>query len=822
MAQQLGAGTSAQGAAAPYTGTYSGPATGSLLGVQPSVSFGPRVLGSTDTGQTLGDVKTQGNETSGRDAMTLQAPASAFQRLVYETTGRLLPIYGEAMLSRQPVAGPAPVAGDYEVAVGDELTIRATGGVEMNVRTVVDRDGQVTLPTVGTFPLAGVKARDLDSVVNAQIGKMYRGFSSSVSLGKLSGLQVFVAGQALTPGLVQVSSASTLSSVALSAARPGPEGSLRQIQLRRGGQVVSTFDVYELLKNGRVSNDRRLQPGDVIFVAPVGPRVALNVESPSAAIFELKPGDTLADVLSMSGTSLTLLRQDYVLFEGFNPTNALAPRTVRRLPFDRALQAETLRDGDVITVFSASAAFENAVTLKGNVADPARYPYTQGMRLSDLIPSPDVLVTRQYFKKKNNLVGFDKERAERLASDPRLTAESLEPLVQPKNPATVPQLGATVQKPRQDYAVPLGPDYQGATSGYKPSERYDGNPRGGERPVDGRVRPEAQIEVVEQTIRNLADQINWDYAVIERFDRQELRTVLIPFNLRKAIAKDKAHDFELKAGDVVTVFSVADADIPKERKPALIKVTGEVLAPGFYQVNPGESLRDVLVRAGGVSANAFLYGTNLTRVAMKAQQEKQLQVALDQAERLLFASQAARSSSTITAVDAANLQSQQEGQRQYLAKLRNAKPDGRVVLSIKPTARALAELPPVVLEDGDTIHVPSTPGQVAIFGSVYSQGAYAYQPGRTVFDYLDMAGGASKTSDKGSIFVLRANGTVESAQQGWLPLLSGLTGSRALPGDAIYVPEDFNRVSLIKTLVDVSQVFYQIGLGAAAIKVLQD
>ncbi|WP_285199491.1 hypothetical protein, partial [Klebsiella pneumoniae] len=95
-----------------------------------------------------------------------------------------------------------------------------------------------------------------DSVVNAQIGKMYRGFSSSVSLGKLSGLQVFVAGQALTPGLVQVSSASTLSSVALSAARPGPEGSLRQIQLRRGGQVVSTFDVYELLKNGRVSNDR--------------------------------------------------------------------------------------------------------------------------------------------------------------------------------------------------------------------------------------------------------------------------------------------------------------------------------------------------------------------------------------------------------------------------------------------------------------------------------------------------------------------------------------------------------------------------------------
>jgi len=105
---------------------------------------------------------------------------------------------------------------------------------------------------------------------------------------------------------------------------------------------------------------------------------------------------------------------------------------------------------------------------------------------------------------------------------------------------------------------------------------------------------------------------------------------------------------------------------------------------------------------------------------------------------------------------------------------------------------------------------------------VYSQGAFAYQKGQTVFDYLTLAGGAAKSSDKGSIFVLRANGTVDSAQQGWVPFVSGLFGKEALPGDVIYVPEDFERVSFMKGLLDISQIFYQVGLGAAAIKAIQD
>ncbi len=680
-----------------------------------------------------------------------EKPLSNFQRFVQETTGKLLLPFGEKSLQKtiDPASGNnAPVSADYEISAGDQILVRVWGGIDVNHNAVVDRDGQLTIPTVGTFPVAGVRARNLDGFLTAEIGKYYKNFNLSATLGKLGGVSIFVAGQALAPGMHTVSSTSTLASVVFSVAQPGVNGSFRNVQLKRGGETVATFDLYDLLRKGELNGDRKLRAGDVVFVGQVGPRVALNVEGPSAAIFELKPNETLDDVLSIAGIDRTLLRQDTVLIEGFNPKNPKTPRGVEQLSYNRALTQATLQDGDIITLFQARREFSNAVTLKGNVAAPARYPYYAGMRIADLIPNTDALVQDTYFKRKGTLVQVDK-------------------------PET---------------------DKQG----------------------------EQRIEVVEDTITNLLSQINWDYAVVERLDRTELRTQLIPFNLRRAMAKDPSQNLELMAGDIVTIFSANDADIPQTRKTALIKVTGEVKAPGYYQIAPGETLRDVLVKAGGLAEDAYLFGTKLTRRSIVAQQEEQKLKALEQAERMLVNSQASNTASAISAADAANAQKQAETQRAYLERLRSVKPDGRVVLNVSPKATSIAEMPPLELVDGDVVTIPAVPGQISVFGSVYSQGAYAFETRSTVFDYLEMAGGPAKGSDKGSIFVIRANGKVDSAQQGWVPFVSGLYGSKALPGDAIYVPEDFERVSLTKSLLDYSQILFQIGLGAASVNAIKD
>lgn len=706
---------------------------------------------------------------------------SPFQRFVFENTGKLLYPFGSSSLQKEFSVGGetnTPVSADYEISAGDQILVRVWGAIDVNHSATVDRDGQLTIPTVGTFPVAGVRARNLDQFLIAEIGKYYKNFNLSATLGKLSGVSIYVAGQALAPGLHTVSSTSTLASVVFSVAQPGINGSFRNVQLKRGGETVATFDLYDLLRKGELNGDRKLRAGDVVFVSQVGARVALNIDSPAAAIFELKPGENLNDILEIAGVDRTLLRQDTVLIEGFNTANPKAPRGVEQLSYARALNQATLQDGDIVTLFQTRREFANAVTLKGNVAAAARYPFFEGMRISDLVPNTDALIQDSYFKKKGALVQFNKGEARKSVTDPKLQS----------------QLGLDDSKLFN-----------------KVSSKADEGEKG-----------EQQIEVVEDTITNLLSQINWDYAVVERLDRTELQTRLIPFNLRKAMAGDPSQNLALQAGDVVTIFSANDADIPQSRTTALIKVTGEVKAPGYYQIAPGETLRDVIVKAGGLAEDAYLFGTKLTRRAIVAEQEVQKQKALEQAERMLVSAQSSNAASAISAADAVNAQKQAETQRAYLERLRNLKPDGRVVLDIKPDAMSIAEMPPLELVDGDVVSIPAVPGQIVVFGSVYSQGAYAFEPGNTVFDYLGMAGGAAKSSDKSSIFVIRANGKVDSAQQGWVPFVSGLYGKRALPGDAIYVPEDFERVSLTKTLLDYSQILFQIGLGAASVNAIKD
>lgn len=731
-------------------------------------------------------------------------PLNGFQQFVFDTTGRILPHFGDNALQKTVRLDNAnqPVSADYEIGSGDEILVRVWGAIDVNVKAKVDRDGQLTIPSVGTFPVAGVKARNLDEFLKSQVGKYYQNFNLSATLGKLGGVNIYVAGQALAPGMHVVNSTSTLASVVFSVAQPGLNGSFRNVQLRRGGETVATFDLYSLLREGTLAGDRKLQAGDVVFISQAGKRVALNVEGPAAAIFELKEGETLQNVLTTAGVDTTLLRQDTVLIEGFNAANPKAPRGVEQIAYARALSEAQLRDGDIVTIFQTRREFSNAVTLKGAVANPARYPHFSGMTVADLIPSTDVLIQPDYFKKKSALVGYNKGLADRAYQDKRL-----------QETMTIEE--QTVQQQRYKLLS-------------NPPDLYITDPKTGELIENPAAKSfsdrqeQAKLSAVEDTIKNLMPQLNWDYAVIERLDRAELKPLLVPFNLRKAMARDPQHNLVLQPGDVVTIFSAEEADIPKSRKTALIKVTGEVAAPGYYQVAPGETLRDVLVKAGGLTEDAYLFGTKLTRKAIMKQQEKQFQKALEQAERLLLAATNANAASALNPAEAANVQAQAANQRQYLERLRGTKPDGRVVLDVSPKAQGIAEMPPLVLEDGDSIAVPSLPGQVAIFGSVYSQGAFAYESGQTVFDYLSLAGGAAKSSDKGSIFVLRANGTVDSAQQGWIPFVSGLYGKNALPGDAIYVPEDFERVSFMKGLLDISQIFYQVGLGAAAIKAIQD
>lgn len=670
--------------------------------------------------------------------------SSAFQKFIAASTGQDLPRFGDEALASGSFtpSSNVPVPGDYLIGPGDEILLRVWGGIDVNYKATVDRDGQLAVPKVGTFPVAGIRAADLDSFLKSQIGKYYQNFNVSATLGQLRGIQVYVVGNAQTPGLFNVSSLSTLVSAVFSIAKPGPEGSYRDIVLKRGGQEIAHFDLYKFLKDGDLAGDRKLLAGDVILLKAAGPRVGIVGAVEKPAVYEIKGDETLADMMALAGSNGPLSDKRELLIETFDFKHPNAPRNVLRMPYQQAVTGRVVKDGDVVTVFGISPKFDNAVTLRGQVANPLRYPYAAGMHVSDLIPDANALLTPDYYQRTNRLVQYTD-------------------------------------------------------------------------------RKKVDLNDLKNSLENRVDQVNWDYAVIERLDPQNIQTQLIPFNLRKAIAKDPKEDLVLQAGDVVTVFGTKDTDIPIARKETLVKVSGEVNAPGYYRVTPGETLRDVIVQAGGATQNAFFFGTSLVRQSTLKQQKAALSKALAEAERLLNASATTRTQSALSGSEAQVAELSAKRQQAYLEKLKAIQPDGRLILPMMPGTRAVAELPPVPLEDGDQITIPSQPGFVSVFGAIPSQGSFIYQKGKTVFDYLNLAGGPAKSSDEGSIFVIRANGTVDSAQQGWVPFVSGLYGTRALPGDSIYVPEDFERVSFTKSLLDVSQIFYQVGLGAAAIRAIQ-
>ncbi len=171
--------------------------------------------------------------------------------------------------------------------------------------------------------------------------------------------------------------------------------------------------------------------------------------------------------------------------------------------------------------------------------------------------------------------------------------------------------------------------------------------------------------------------------------------------------------------------------------------------------------------------------------------------------------------------DAATIKQQAESQQLLIARLRQLKSSGRIVLGLQASSRN-GELPDIVLEDGDRLHIPARPSMVTVFGSVYNENAYLYRPAKRVADYLAQAGGPTKDADRSSIYVLRADGSVLSRRQsGAFWLIGALDSASVNPGDSIMVPEELDKTSFTRILKDFTQIFYQFGLGAAAIKILK-
>ena len=689
-----------------------------------------------------------------------------FQIFLRESAGLNLPIFGQDLFQDVPdTFAPVeniPVTPDYAVGPGDEILIRGWGQVDIDLRATVDRTGSIQIPKVGNVTVTGLKFQELQPFLKAQIGRIFQNFDLNVNLGQLRSIQVFVVGQAQQPGNYTISSLSTLVNAIFASGGPSSSGSMRGIQLKRGNKVVTELDLYDLLLNGDKSKDVPLLPGDVIYIPPIGSLVAVASGVNVPAIYEIKEKTTLEDVLKWGGGLTTTANGRKATIERIQDRKV---RKVDEFTLDKAGLQQALQDGDMVKIYAVSPRFDNVVTIRGNVADPMHFPWKEGVRVKDLIPEKEVLIPRLYWIKRNALSQFS---------------------------------GLSSSDSRR-------PD---------DSRRFEEEARGG----DGR-QGRNQEEFRNDLKRSLTE-VNWDYAAIERFNPGDLTTKLIPFNLGKAILKtDPEHNLALQPGDVITIFSKSDIAQPLEKQSKYVRLEGEASGAGLYQMEPGETLRHLLTRTGGLTTNAYLYAVVFTRESTRADQQKRQDEALARMEMELERAGARLTAAALSAESAAAEQLQLENRRRLLQSLKAMKPSGRIVLEIPRERGDIKQLPELVLEDGDRIFIPSTPSVVSVFGSVYNQNTFVHQSSRTVSDYLSQAGGVTRDGDKSEMFLIRANGSVLSRNStGWG---SSFASTRMMPGDTLVVPEQLERTNIMRELKDWAQILYQIGLGAAAIKVLQ-
>lgn len=509
--------------------------------------------------------------------------------------------------------GPRAVGEDYIIGIGDEVQVTVWGSVDADLRLVVDRVGRINIPRVGPIMVAGVRYGELNNVVRSRIAQVFKNFQVSTALGRLRSFRIYVTGFTQRPGPYMVSSLSTIVTGLIQSGGPSAAGSFRQIELRRAGKTLAHFDIYDLLLRGDKSADLPLQAEDVIYIGPVGPQAAILGSVNKASIVELRPGETVADVLAMSG--------------GFS---AVADRS-------------------------------------------------------------------------------------------RLSVERLS-------------------------------------------------------------------------------------------DRNDRRVVQLDLP-----AQNKA---PVSNGDVLRAFSAVEAQLAQGRQYKRVRIEGEVMRPGDYLMPPMSTLQDALNTAGGLTSNAFVFGTDFSRESVRKVQQENYDRALRDLETDF--TRATTTQRASTADEAAAQAQKATGTSRLIDRLRNVRPSGRVVLQMDPEGRSLPQL---VIEDGDRLSIPARPNTVGVFGSVFNAGSYLLTKGATLEDVMKLAGGAKRGADTSSIFVVRANGSVVSARQsssGWLAFGSGIDNLAALPGDTVFVPEELDKTTFIQAAKDWTQILYQFGLGAAALKTIKN
>ena len=693
-----------------------------------------------------------------------------------------------------------PVPAEYMVGPGDTINVQLYGKENNNYQLMVGRDGAVQFPDLGPISLVGLSFSEARTLLQDKIAQSMIGINSNITMGELRSIRIFVAGDAYKPGSYTVSSLSTITQALFISGGINQIGSLRNIQLKRSGKTVGSLDLYDLLMRGDASGDKRLQSGDVVFIPSAGGTVSVMGEVRRPAIYELKHNETMADVIKMAS--------------GLNPGAFPKASVVERFS-DKAVKtvinvdltaqsglSTTVKNGDVLNVKSASNRIDNAITIAGAVIRPGKYQWVNQIKVADLLPSIWGNLTITADLDYSLLVREINQRGD-------IEVQRI-------------ALGRAIAEPFSEFNVVLQPrdtllvfDYEDREKLLKPIvEQLKKQSRFGDAAklvnINGNVRFPGQYPLT--TNANVTELLiaaggleEGSYTMSAELTRQVVSQqdgVTIEhqqLNLNE-LMHDSSANIALQSRDILTVRM-----LPDWQETRWVTIKGEVKFPGTYSIQRGETLKDVIARAGSYTTDAALKSAVFLRQSVKEKEQLELVKLSDELRREIAAKALTKDTPTVGYADA----------QLMLKELENVKVAGRLVVDLNAIALNIDEAN-LDLEDGDALYIPPKNQTISVMGQVQHPSTHRFKDGVTFDQYLSLSGGPRKRADDDRIYIIKADGSVAMPNES-----SWFTSNNQMePGDTIIVPLDTEYKDSLTLWGQVTTIIYNSAIAVAAVATL--
>jgi protein involved in polysaccharide export with SLBB domain len=680
-----------------------------------------------------------------------------------ETADASIPIFGHSVFGRgssvsfepnENVATPE----SYVLGPGDQVIIEIWGISEATITSVISPEGRISISQVGPIQLSGLTIKEAARKIKGKLAGKYAGVSDSnfsVTLGNIRTIQVNVLGQVNTPGTYRLSPFTTVFNAIYRAGGINSNGSLRDVQVVRGGEVIADIDIYDFLFTGRKESDISLQEGDVVMVTAYTELVTVEGEVKLPMKYELKEGETLDKLIEYAGGfASAAYRDDVKVVRSTGHEKEIL--TVRNAEFGSC----ALQDGDVVTVGSNLERFSNRVEVRGYVMRPGEFQF-----------GGDIATVRQLI----NAAGGLKEDAFRSRAVLLREKEDLSLETLPVNVGAILDGGEDVLLRKNDVLVVSGI--------YELEDR-------GSFTIDGMVArpgeyPYAESTTVEDLILQAGGLL--DGASTSRVD--VTRRIYDPTSMTWSDTLALAYSFAIEDGLAIGgdgSFLLEPYDVvsvrrsPGYRPQKFVEIQGNVAFPGQYAIlYEGERLSHLVERAGGFVGNANPRGAVMIRQREASMDSRLLGSTVDKLYRSVS--------------DTLNITIDTEM---------------KIAVDLDYAMDHQGGDSDIILQEGDYVNVPEFINTVQIAGEVMSPNAVVYKPGKPVSYYINAAGGYTDKGKRSRVYVIYQNGKASR---------NILNSAKVEPGCTIVVPTKPERkpadmASVATMLSSASSLVYMIAV----------